>query len=70
MRELGGKREEVDSCTGQGSSVSPLGPGHCYGDGDGDSDDRVEDDALLVTVMMMIMFVLVGHSLLCNSTKL
>ena len=63
MRELRGKREEVDSCTGQGSPVSPLGPDHCHAEDDC-GNDCVEDNALL----MMIMFVHVGHSLLWNST--
>ena len=39
MRELEGKREEVDSCTGPGSSVSPLGPDHCHRHDVGDVDD-------------------------------
>ena len=39
MRELEGKREEVDSCTGPGSSVSPLGPDHCHRHDVDDVDD-------------------------------
>ena len=43
MRELEGKKEGVDSCTGPGSSVSPLGPDHCHRHDVDDCFDEIDE---------------------------